>query len=400
MEEYSKLFKIISEEAMMGFLTFDMSSKICIYANKLAKELLNLSLGGNLDGLVLDTIFPNEDVKSHEFTSLSGELIEHEGLYQGVLVKKLNGINFIANLGVKKVEILGRLHLLLMFQDVTIQNKLQRDVLAKQAEIKAAFEELLVQNKKLKELDAAKSKFLALTTHELRTPLSAMFATAEVLKLKLYDSNEQLEEFIDIIHEQGKHILELVNDILDFSKIQAGRMDIFLQRENILEHVKQVVDNTAGMADSGNIKLNLHTFKDSELFCYYDSLRFKQVLSNILSNAIKYNRVNGLVDIWLEETDTEVLVFVKDTGDGISEEEKQKVFDEFETLGKVALHHQGTGLGMPISKKLMDKMGGCIHLESQIGVGSKFWVTIPKQKVFEDDELYKKRPDMLDDLAA
>ena len=96
-----------------------------------------------------------------------------------------------------------------MFQDVTIQNKLQRDVLAKQAEIKAAFEELLVQNKKLKELDAAKSKFLALTTHELRTPLSAMFATAEVLKLKLYDSNEQLRNLLILYMNKANISLNL-----------------------------------------------------------------------------------------------------------------------------------------------------------------------------------------------
>ncbi|MGE0764334.1 MAG: sensor histidine kinase, partial [Bdellovibrionales bacterium] len=155
----------------------------------------------------------------------------------------------------------------------------------------------------------------------------------------------------------------------------------------------------ASMAETQKVSIDVVP-TNAPTSCYYDELRLRQVLSNIINNAIKYNREGGKVTIWTEDHSNMVKIFVKDTGNGIPPEQIDKVFNEFETLGQVALHHKGTGLGMPISRRLMEGMGGKLLLSSEVGVGSIFWIEIPKQKVLAE-EVYRPRPGgPMDDLAA
>lgn len=395
-KDFEKLYSIIADEAILAFLAFDKKYEKCIYANRLASELFEIPNSESEKSLELSTLYVSDGQK--QIRNFSKELLLHEGLYQDILINKSTGQKFIANIGFREVKYENYDLILLMIQDITIQKKLQREITAKQIEIKSAYEVLLTQNKQLKELDLAKNRFIALTTHELRTPLSAMIASAEVLKLNLYDTKEEEKEFIDIIYDQGLHLSALVNDILDFAKIQAGKMDYYIAKQSPVELVSDIVESLEPMAEADKIKLQLN--KDSsDPLCYFDSVRLKQVITNIVNNAIKYNRPEGWVKIWLEHDSKNLTLFIEDSGKGISDDQQEKVFDEFETLGKVALHHQGTGLGMPISKRLMEGMGGSISLESKEGVGSKFWIHIPKEKVL-DEEHYRDRVDDMGDLAA
>lgn len=389
------LFRIMADEAIMGFITFDLEDRSCLYMNKRARELFEII--DEEQSLILDSIFGTES--RGDFKAFNEDLIAHEGLYQDVLLKRDNGQSFIANVGVKRSSVGEQNVVVLMIQDVTLQKKLQREVVSKQLEIKSAYEELLKQNKQLMELDLAKNRFIALTTHELRTPLAAMVAAAEILHLNLYDSPEQMKEFIDMIYEQGQHLHALVNDILDFAKIQAGRMDYYVEEQEVGPVLSSIGEAFEGMAESSKVKI-LSTLPDDPALCYFDELRLKQVLSNIVNNAIKYNREGGTVKIWVESTDENIKVCVSDTGKGIPKDQIDKVFNEFETLGQVAQHHKGTGLGMPISRRLMEGMGGRLLVESEVGVGSKFWIEIPRQKVLAED-LYRPRPGgPTGDLAA
>lgn len=390
-------FPILAEEAMMGFLTFNSATRKCTYANKLAREMIELSTRTNLNDLKLDQLFPAPRPSPH-FRAFNEELLLHEGVYQDVYIQKANHLSFIANVGIKKILYGEDYLLLLMLQDVTQQKKLQREIAAKQGELESAYQELLTQNKQLKELDLAKNRFIALTTHELRTPLSAMIASSEILKLGLYDDDEQLNEFVTMIYEQGIHLSELVNDILDFAKIQAGKMDYYLSELSVVALIENQVEALEQFAESNEVRLHFQK-PEEPCLCYYDSVRMKQVINNIVNNAIKYNKPGGSVRVWVESTPDHHKIFVKDTGKGMNAEEMGKIFDEFETLGKVALHHQGTGLGMPITKRLIEGMGGQIQLESEPGVGSTFWVEIPRHKIL-DESLYRERPDQDGDLAA
>lgn len=385
------LYEIVAQEAMLGFVVFDAASGDCLFINHMGNQLLGL------DKPFLKSLKP--DMNKPPFKSFSEDILKHDGLYQDILIKNSQGGPFIANVGVKVIEFDGgqKAHLL-MIQDVTLQKKLQREIMAKQNEIKAAFEELLNQNRQLKELDTAKDRFIALTTHELRTPLSAMVSSAEILKLGLCDNEEQQKEFIEMIHDQGIQLQNLVNDILDFAKIQAGKMEFFIELKSPFTLITGLIRSFEGMAEGSGISMNVET-PDSDLFCYFDDMRLRQIISNIISNAIKYNRPGGRVTVSFSETEEFVKVFVQDTGKGIPAAQFEKVFDEFETLGQVAQHHKGTGLGMPISRRLIEAMGGKLQLDSIVDIGSTFWVEIPKKKVLEES-LYRPRPEKIDDFAA
>jgi signal transduction histidine kinase len=393
-----ELNSIIVEEAILGFVAFEKDSYECIYVNRVAKALLETEHSSLGEILSLEGLYTSDERAGVK--CFSSDIVQHEGLYSDLLVQKFNAQQFIANIGVKHLQFDGVEVIALMLQDVTIQKKLQRDLVEKQAAIKSAYEELLMQNKQLKELDIAKNRFIALTTHELRTPLSAMIASSEVLRMGLFDTEEEMKEFIDMIYEQGHHLSALINDILDFAKIQAGKMDFYLGAKDAYAIVADIVEAQMGVATNSEVTMTMsENSSGSDFTCYLDDVRFKQVITNMVSNAVKYNKKNGTVNVWLEVKDGFVCTYVKDTGKGISEEGKAKVFDEFETLGKVATHHQGTGLGMPISKRLIEGMGGTIEFDSEEGVGSCFWVKVPVEKVLDDD-LYRLRPEEGGDLAA
>lgn len=392
-----KLYNMLSDEAIFGIMVFTSDDHHCLYANHLARELIEIPSQLQLENLSIQDLYPKK--VRPEYRALSNNLLENEGFFQDVAVSKQNSTTFIANLGIRKIHFDEVSCISLMFQDITIQKKLQRDITTKQIEIKATFEELIKQNNQLKELDLAKNRFIALTTHELRTPLSAMVASAEILKLGLYDTDEERTEFTHMIYDQGQHLIELVNDILDFAKIQAGKTDLFVEQHDVVEFISTMTESFVSMAEGSKIELEFDSQGLSECPCYYDDIRLRQVFSNIITNAIKYNRENGSVKVWIEETPDFAQVFVKDTGKGISIEDQPKVFNEFETLGKVALHHKGTGLGMPITKRLMEALGGSIELSSELGVGSTFWISIPKKKILADEN-YRSRPNESADLVA
>ncbi len=401
------MFEVMVNDAIMGFISFNTADYYCNYANKLSLQLLGISMNADdtspiedLSQLSINDLFPKINLKKAKekgFTPLNFNLLLHEGFYQSILVQKKNGTQFVANVGVRKVLLKNEEHLLIMLQDTTIQNKLQKDVIAKQIEIKSAYEELVNQNEKLKQLDIAKDRFVALTTHELRTPAAAMFATADLLKNKLYDTDEELTKFINILHEQGHHLLELINDILDLSKIQARKMEYFIEHLSLTTLLKGEIETSKSFAKQNQVTVNFK-IPSNELLSYFDGLRLRQVLRNLLSNAIKYNREKGSVTIWAESRPSWIRVFIQDTGHGINDSEKLKIFNEFETLNKVSQHHNGTGLGLPISKSIIESMGGIIGLKSKPGFGSTFWIDVPTTQILPE-KMYRSRTDDLLDLV-
>lgn len=398
----AKLFEILVNESITGVMVFDPADRRCIYMNRRAREALEFGIGEEstlTKPLFLNDIFPKE--ARPNIKSLSAELVSADGFFSNVLMRKMNGLAIMANISVKHAVFEdGVSRHLLMFEDITIQKKLQREIESKQGEIEKAFSEILEQNKQLKELDSAKDRFIALTTHELRTPLSAIVATAEVLELKLFESDVQRDDFIKTIHEQGLHLMELVNDILDFAKIRAGKMEFFVENLDLGPLVAKLSQTFEHMATQAAVKLNI-CVPERPIVAFADALRLKEVVSNVVNNAIKYNRPGGSVTIKIEAKDDGKIarIVVSDTGPGIPPSKIHHVFNEFETVGHVARHHKGTGLGMPISKRLMEAMGGSLTLESTEGVGTTFFIDLPTEKVLSE-EFYRSRSDAMDDLAA
>ncbi len=368
-----------------------------VYANARAAEILEAS---ERNGWSLADLTP-DPTRAGTFELFHSGLLNRDNWQPELMMKKKNSHHFIASLGVKNLTERGLT--LISLQDVTIEKKLSREVQSKQAEIERAYGELIEQNRQLKELDLAKDRFIALTTHELRTPLSAIVATAEVLEMQLFESDAQRGEFIKTIGEQARHLMELVNDILDFAKIRAGKMEFYVEAVELQPVLEKLLGGFQHMAEASQVKLEVSTDRCPPQV-WADLIRLKEVVNNCVSNAIKYNRRDGKVKIWAEEQTTPegrrvARITVKDNGHGIPPERASSVFNEFETVGNVSRHHKGTGLGMPISRRLMEQMGGGLWFNSVVGEGTEFYIDIPLDQVLSED-VYRSRPDFDADLAA
>lgn len=399
MQRASSIFEVVTQEASIGIAVFDPGSQLCVTLNRSAREMLAVGFGDDnqVPLLKLSDLMPeNPGAGSYAgpWKPLRDEMVRENSYFPEVLMRKRDGLSFVASITVRTVTVgPGENRILLMFQDITQQKKMQRDLETKQEELRGSYEQVLEKNKQLMELDSAKDRFIALTTHELRTPLSAIVATAEVLKLRLYESEEQRDQFIETLHEQGMHLMELVNDILDFAKIRAGKMDLFLEEIDVVGSVRKIAAEFEQMASQSRIGIE---FDDpvTEIFAYADVLRLKEIISNVINNAIKFNHPGGFVRIGFQilEEKKRVRVVISDTGIGIAADLLPHVFNEFETVDHVAKHHKGTGLGMPISKRLAEAMGGGISLQSTEGEGTMFFIDIPTDRALPE-ELYRSRSD-------
>ena len=223
-----------------------------------------------------------------------------------------------------------------------------------------------------------KSEFLANMSHELRTPLNAIIGFSEVLSERMFgEVNEKQADYLKDIHESGKHLLSLINDILDLSKIEAGRMELELSSFHLPTAVSNAVALIRERAQRHGIALGVEI--DERLGDFQaDERKVKQILLNLLSNAVKFTPDGGRVDVSAKLDTDKVEIAVKDTGVGISLEDQASMFEEFKQLGKDSSRKaEGTGLGLALTKRLVELHGGQIAVQSAVGQGSTFRVGLP-----------------------
>ncbi|MDV7340366.1 PAS domain S-box protein [Terasakiella sp. A23] len=230
------------------------------------------------------------------------------------------------------------------------------------------------------EANRAKSEFLASMSHELRTPMNAILGFAQLLQ---YRTSEPLTDkqsaYVDLILKSGKHLLELIEQVLELSKIEARRMSLNFAQVEVGEVVEQTLSLIQTRAEKEGIQIIDQINSNDLPQVWTDSTRLKQVLLNLLSNAVKYNQQNGTVTLTCEvlHEDDLVRIKVQDTGPGIPEEKQDGLFKPFERLGLEAGHIEGTGIGLTITKQIIELLGGRIGFESDVGKGSVFWVDVP-----------------------
>lgn len=237
-------------------------------------------------------------------------------------------------------------------------------------------EELYLENMRLLVANRAKSEFLAVMSHELRTPLNSIIGFSELLKHG--DLNEKEGHFVENVLISGKHLLSLVNGILDLVNIETGKVELVLEKMSVPLTIDESLLMIKPNAEKHNIILKKEI--DPELdHIVADRQKFKQILLNLLDNAVKFNKpAGGIVTVSAKKVGDMAMISVSDTGIGIKEEDMEKLFKEFEQLDKgTSRKYGGTGLGLTISKKLVELHGGKIKIESKYGEGSTFAFSIP-----------------------
>lgn len=363
-QRYQDLFEFAPD----GYLVTDRQGAIR-EANSAAAVLLNLSQKF-LIGKPLANFIPDEERSA--FRSQLNRLQDIERLREWeVRLKRRGDDRFDAALSVVSVRdwegtLLGWRWLI---RDVTAR---------KQAELEIS--KMQLQNVQLQEAARVKSQFLAMMSHELRTPMNAIIGFSQLL---LRHSQDPLSckqaNMVERILNGGKHLLRLIDEILNFSQLEAGAIQLELEEFNLAVLVTTITEELYCLIEQKNLTLQVNLSLDNPLIVN-DMTGLRQVLTNLLANAIKFTEVGGIeVKVW-ELPDNKVAIAFKDTGIGIAQEDLNHIFEEFRQVNQSTTRkHGGTGLGLAIADRLIKLMQGKITVASQLNQGSTFWVELPRQ---------------------
>ena len=243
------------------------------------------------------------------------------------------------------------------------------------------FNEIQQKSAQLEVANRHKSEFLANMSHELRTPLNAVIGFSDVLLQRMFgELNDQQADYLEDIRSSGTHLLTLINDILDLSKIEAGRMELEAAPFSLVAALNNAVTLIRERATSHGIRLVLDVAPDLDTIVA-DERKVKQVVVNLLANAVKFTPDGGSVTLRAVRENGEVRLAIHDTGIGIAPEDHERIFEEFQQAShRSEKSREGTGLGLSLSKRMVELHGGSITVESASGKGSTFTVALPLMK--------------------
>jgi signal transduction histidine kinase/ActR/RegA family two-component response regulator len=257
-----------------------------------------------------------------------------------------------------------------------LNERLEARVRERTAQLERSNEELKLATATAEKANRAKSEFLSSMSHELRTPLNAIIGFGQLLGTNIADARpERRQEFVDHIVGAGKHLLTLINEILNLARIESGHVELSVEpvlMSDVLEECRRMIEPMA--AQRG---IQVEFGQDCSEVALADRMRLKQVVLNLVSNAIKYNRKQGWVHIHCSAVDADhVRIAVQDSGQGLQPAQVQALFQPFNRLGQEGGPEQGTGIGLVVTQRLVELMGGTIGVDSRPGEGSTFWVDL------------------------
>ncbi|MEI7726432.1 MAG: PAS domain S-box protein, partial [Bacteroidota bacterium] len=360
-EKFSKAFH--TNAALMAISSFDEARFIDV------NETLINTLGYSRDELIGKTSDELKLFDDHAMRKIfTGQLKQNIPVRDiEVVARTKSGVPIIGLFSAVSIYIGKDLCLLTMMVDITERKRIEEEY--RKARIEA-------DNANL-----AKSEFLSRMSHELRTPMNSILGFAQLMQMDV--RNQAHQKGVNHILTSGKHLLNLINEVLDISRIEAGRLSLSLEPVKLSGVIPEVIDIVHQQAVKRHVSIKLVNSPVNQLFVRCDNQRIRQVLLNLLNNAIKYNRTGGSVliqtDLMPENADgfVPVRISVTDTGKGISAPDLPKLFKPFERIGAEKSETEGTGLGLTVVKKLMEAMGGTLGVKSVPGTGSTFWIELP-----------------------
>jgi PAS domain S-box-containing protein len=382
--ESERRFRELLEAAPDAIIEVDREGRI-ILLNRVTEKMFGYQRE-ELIGKAVELLIPSDrraahtrhrgDYWNHPQTRPMGNGLSLEG-------QRKDGTRFPVEISLSPVDSQEGFRVTAIIRDITerkqtedriraIQEKFTRDLAATNRELEE-------RNRMIERANRLKSEFLASMSHELRTPLHTIIGFSELLGEELEGPlNEKQHRFVNHIHKDSMHLLELINDVLDLSKIEAGRLELRPQVFDIAAAMEEVIGSIRQQAEAKPLKLEKQIPELPAL--HADRLRFKQILLNLLSNAVKFTPEGGIIRVEAALLAEVVEVSVVDTGIGIPFEEQQSVFDKFYQVGHTTKGvREGTGLGLAITRKLVEEHGGTIRVVSEVGKGSRFTFTIPLQ---------------------
>jgi PAS domain S-box-containing protein len=381
-------FSEIVGSAMDAIVVFDTDGRISLF-NGAAERMFGL---------------PADDAVGHDVRKLFPEPLRQESLdrvcgasdrvQSGVdsapseHILSLNGLRasgeeFPVEATASCLDVRGKRTYTLIVRDISERRRSEAALKAQaesleraMLELKGLNDELADRQAELERAMAARSRFYASMSHELRTPINAVLGYSTLLLENIYGPlNEKQAEGITRTHKAAKHLLELVNDVLDLSKIEAGKIDLRLQPVYFPALIEDLFVTVRPLADQYGSELTLE--HDGEpVKVISDPRRLRQILLNLLSNAIKFGKGKPIHVGSHPREDGGIVIEVADQGEGIAPSDQEKIFDEFVQLGKTQLT-EGTGLGLPISRRLAEMLQGELEVASEVGQGSTFRLSIP-----------------------
>ena len=375
-------FRQLLEAAPDAIVEVDENGKI-VLLNTVTEQLFGYSkqelLGQSVDSLVPAELSSGH--AGHRAKYSSAPLTRPMGSGLDLYGLRKDGSQFPVEISLSPVRSAEGFRVLAIIRDVSERKRAEEQIRQIHerftAELSFANQELESRNKQIEAANRLKSEFLASMSHELRTPLHTIIGFAQVLTEELQGPlNAKQKRFIDHIHRDSFHLLDLINGILDLSKIEAGKLELHLESFNPNDTVDEIVISIAPVAASKAIAVEHNP--PAPLAILADRTRFRQILYNLLSNAVKFTPEGGKVSVEYYIADSWAHFCVSDTGIGIPETEQTAVFDEFYQVGlKNEGAREGTGLGLAITKHLVEQHGGRIWLKSELGTGSTFFFTLP-----------------------
>ncbi len=361
-------FEQLLENAPESIIELDSEGRIS-RLNLIAQQLFGFT-GGELFGQTIELLIPDA---LHAATRSPSSGLELHG-------RRKDGSRFPVEISLSPLRSGFGCHGLAIVRDITERTEMENQLRAMQEKYVLELEE---RKREAEQANQLKTEFLANISHELRSPLHSVIGFADLLHEETEGNlNENQKRFIDHICDDSLHLLDLINDLLDLSKIEAGRLE--LNHETF--HINAVIDETLSSvrprATAKSVEIRTAVSAITPVFA--DRMRFKQIMHNLLTNAIKFTPAAGQIQVRAERRGHFAEISVSDTGIGIPKDQHNVIFDKFYQVRSASgTRSEGTGLGLAITKRLVEQHEGKIWLKSEPGHGSCFTFTIPLEKCNE-----------------